>query len=72
MQQLKEIIDRGFKPYRWVKGKLIEDSGDINFSSMQEGGLDIRFIKDDLMVIMSLEEYNKAPVLKWYKLRHYN
>lgn len=54
--------DLGFKSYRKVGNEYIENN--INdFSTMQEGGIDIRYIKDGIEIVWGLHEFKKPPTL---------
>lgn len=54
--------DLGFKPYRKIQGKYVENN--INdYSTMQEGGIDVRYIKNEIEIIWGLSEFKKPPTL---------
>lgn len=56
------IEDLGFKTYRKVQGSYVENN--INdFSTLQNGGIDVRYVKDDIEIIWGLHEMNKPPTL---------
>lgn len=56
------IEDLGFKSYRKVQGNYVENN--INdFSTLQNGGIDVRYIKDNIEIIWGLHEANKPPTL---------
>lgn len=56
------IEDQGYTPHRLVNGKYIPNN--INdFSTMQNGGIDIRYIKGDREIIYGLNEAGRPPTL---------
>lgn len=63
------LKNMGYEPYRYVYNKHIKSwkyvpcKDDDFFSSMVSGGLDVRYIKDDVEFIWGLHEKGKPPVL---------
>lgn len=60
------IEDLGFKSFRKIykEGKFEYIKNNINdFSTLQNGGLDVRYIKDDIEIIWGLHEKDKPPTL---------
>jgi hypothetical protein len=56
------IEDLGFKPFRLINNKYVENN--INdFSTLQDGGIDIRYIKEDIVIAWGLHEIKKPPTL---------
>lgn len=54
--------DLEFKPYRKIQGEYVQNN--INdYSTMQGGGIDIRYIKDNIEIIWGLHEFKKPPTL---------
>ena len=54
--------DLGFKPFRRTCNGFVENN--INdFSTLQEGGLHVVYIKDDLKIWWGLNEQSKPPTL---------
>jgi len=57
------LISQGYKTYRWSKNGYIPCDNNFDFSSMREGGLDVRLVKDDSQFVYGLNEKNKPPTL---------
>ena len=57
------LISKGYKPFRWSKKGLVECNNLHNYSTMVEGGLDVRLIKDKSVFIYGLNDLNKPPTL---------
>ena len=54
--------DLGFKPYRRINDQYVENN--INdYSTLQEGGIDIRYVKGDIVIVWGLHEHKKPPTL---------
>ena len=57
------LISIGYKPFRWTKKGLVECNNPHNYSTMVEGGLDVRLIKGKSVFIYGLNDLNKSPTL---------
>lgn len=65
------IKSKGFKDFRYIiKGKKWElvshkecGISENSFSTMVHGGLDIRYVKDNITIIWGLNEVGKPPTL---------
>jgi len=66
MENFLDLLNKkGYKPYRFIKNKFVENK-ETSFSSMTEGGLAIFYVKDndfDNPIIWGLHEYKKPPTL---------
>jgi hypothetical protein len=57
------LIEQGYKPFRWTPNGLTPCSNPLDFSTMREGGIDVRLIKGESIVIYGLHEQGKPPTL---------
>jgi hypothetical protein len=61
------LIEKGFKPFRSVyenkKQELVLCKDPLNFSTMMNGYIDVRLIKDDSYWCFGLHEAGKPPTL---------
>jgi hypothetical protein len=56
------VEDEGYKTFRFIGGNYVPNS--INdYSTMQEGGLDVIYIKGNKKIIYGLNEFKKPPTL---------
>ena len=77
MEHITDILrENGFKPYRKLFNTKTKEFYLIpeyeymgsGFSTMINGGLDIRYIKGKQEVIWGLREYGKPPTLVWPRI----
>jgi len=53
----------GYKPFRYTKLGLVPCTNPYDYSTMREGGLDVRLIKVDSTFTFGLHEFKKPPTL---------
>ena len=53
----------GYKPFRYTKFGLVPCANPYDYSTMREGGLDVRLIKGDSTFVYGLHEFKKPPTL---------
>ena len=60
---IQYLISLGYKAFRYTKFGLIRCTNPYDYSTMREGGLDVRLIKGDSIFIIGLHELKKPPTL---------
>jgi hypothetical protein len=63
MKIIEYLISIGYKPFRHTKIGLTPCINPYDYSTMREGGIDVRLIKDNSTFIFGLHEYKKPPTL---------
>jgi hypothetical protein len=53
----------GYKPFRYSRSGLVPCANPYDYSTMREGGLDVRLIKGDSIFTIGLHEFKKPPTL---------
>jgi len=60
---IQYLISLGYKPFRYTKFGLVPCVNPYYYSTMREGGLDVRLIKGDSTFVYGLHEFKKPPTL---------
>jgi hypothetical protein len=60
---IQYLMSIGYKPFRYSKLGLVPCANPYDYSTMREGGLDVRLIKGDSTFIYGLHEFKKPPTL---------
>ena len=63
MHIVEYLLNKGYKATRFIDGEHVPDSGELDFSTLRPGGLDIRLNKEDNWFCYGLNEANKPPSL---------
>jgi hypothetical protein len=63
MKLIEYLISLGYKPFRYSRSGLVPCTNPYDYSTMREGGLDVRLIKGDSVFIIGLHELKKPPTL---------
>jgi hypothetical protein len=63
MKLIEYLISLGYKPFRYSKSGLVPCTNPYDYSTMREGGLDVRLIKGDSIFTIGLHEHKKPPTL---------
>jgi len=63
MKLIEYLISLGYKPFRYSKNGLVPCTNPYDYSTMREGGLDVRLIKGDSIFVIGLHELKKPPTL---------
>ncbi len=60
---IQYLMSIGYKPFRYSRGGLVPCANPYDYSTMREGGLDVRLIKEDSVFTIGLHEFKKPPTL---------
>ena len=60
---IQYLMSIGYKPFRYSRSGLVPCANPYDYSTMREGGLDVRLIKGDSIFIIGLHEHKKPPTL---------
>jgi hypothetical protein len=63
MKLIEYLISLGYKPFRYSRSGLVPCTNPYDYSTMREGGLDVRLMKGDSVFIIGLHEFKKPPTL---------
>jgi|LakMenEpi03Aug12_release.lakeMendotaPanAssembly.Ray.scaffolds.fasta_scaffold2126906_1 hypothetical protein len=63
MKIIEYLISIGYKPFRYTKCGLVPCNNPYDYSTMREGGIDVRLIKDNSTFVFGLHEHKKPPTL---------
>jgi len=63
MKLIEYLLAIGYKPFRYSRNGLVPCVNPYDYSTMREGGLDVRLIKGDSIFIIGLHEHKKPPTL---------
>ena len=63
MKLIEYLLAIGYKPFRYSKLGLVSCVNPYDYSTMREGGLDVRLIKGDSIFTIGLHEFKKPPTL---------
>ena len=63
MNIIQYLISIGYKTFRWSTKGYIVCNDNFNFSTMSEGGLDVRLVKYNSEFVFGLNEIGKPPTL---------
>lgn len=63
MKIIEYLISIGYKSFRHNKIGLVPCINPYDYSTMREGGIDVRLIKDNSIFIFGLHEHKKPPTL---------
>lgn len=63
MKIIEYLILIGYKPFRYTKSGLVPCDNPYDYSTMREGGIDVRLIKGYSTFIFGLHEHKKPPTL---------
>ena len=63
MNIVQYLISIGYETFRWSKKGYVVCNNNFNFSTMTEGGLDVRLVKGKSEFIFGLNEVGKPPTL---------
>ena len=71
MKLIQYLLSIGYKPFRYSKNGLVPCDNPYDFSTMREGGIDVKLIKDNSTFRFGLNERNKPPTLIYPRLSRY-
>ena len=60
---IQYLMSIGYKPFRYSRSGLVPCANPYDYSTMREGGLDVRLIKGDSIFTIGLHEHKKPPTL---------
>jgi hypothetical protein len=60
---IQYLMSIGYRPFRYSKLGLVPCVNPYDYSTMREGGLDVRLIKGDSIFVYGLHEFKKPPTL---------
>ena len=63
MKLIEYLLAIGYKPFRYSRSGLVPCVNPYDYSTMREGGLDVRLIKGDSIFTIGLHEFKKPPTL---------
>ena len=63
MKLIEYLLAIGYKPFRYSRNGLVPCVNPYDYSTMREGGLDVRLIKGDSVFTIGLHELKKPPTL---------
>jgi hypothetical protein len=63
MKLIEYLLAIGYKPFRYSRSGLVPCTNPYDYSTMREGGLDVRLIKGDSIFTIGLYEHKKPPTL---------
>jgi len=63
MKLIEYLLAFGYKPFRYSRNGLVPCENPYDYSTMREGGLDVRLIKGDSIFTIGLHEFKKPPTL---------